>query len=116
MADHITFVAMFIRAAAMLTTTAIRASNKNVGIPKRKSPLVVQMGTDSRHTSERGLHQAEYVRLAMNNNAQVTAIASAPLIGIRIASKLLKRGDGFRRSAPRVCPSARLRECEAASR
>lgn len=110
MAVHITLVAMFIRAVAMLTTTAIRASNKNVGIPKRKSPLMVQMGTDSRHTSERGLHQAEYVRLAMNSNAQTTAIASAPLIGIRIASNLLKRGDGFRRSAPRALTFAQLRD------
>jgi hypothetical protein len=74
MADHITLVAMFIRAVAMLTTTAIRDCDKNVGIPKRKSPLIVQMGTDSRHTSERGLHQAENVRLAMNSNAQATAI------------------------------------------
>ena len=113
MADHITLVATFIRAVAMLTTTAIRVSKKNVGIPKRKSPLIVQMGTDSRHTSERGLHQAEYVRLPMNSKAQATAIASAPLIGIRIASNFLKRGDGFRRSPPRLCPSARLRDCEA---
>jgi hypothetical protein len=53
------------------------------------------------------------VRLAMNSNAQTTAIASAPLIGIRIASNLLKRGDGFRRFAPAPLPLCTARDCEA---